>query len=175
MLHIEKALSVNWVQIKAEYIAGTCQRVLAEKYGVSRSAISNRSRLEKWTQQREKTKAKIEQEVSKKIVEKTADAAAENAAIAARIKAKLLKRLEKEIDALPKKIGSEYQSSETKNEYKMELLTKAKTSALKYKMKDLTAAYKDLTEDMTAAVTQTNDLLQSLMDLERKAESGAEA
>lgn len=79
--------------------------------------------------------------------QKTANAASENAAIAQRIKAKLLKKLEKEIDALPDMMGSEtrnsvVEKSAEKGTRKLKEATKA------YKLRDLTAAYRDLTDDM---------------------------
>lgn len=80
-------------------------------------------------------------------VQETADAVSENAAIAARIKTKLLKKLEKEIDALPDSIGSE-----TKNSIVEQTAEKgskrAKEIMKAYKLRDLTLAYKDLTDDM---------------------------
>ena len=86
--------------------------------------------------------------------QKTADAASNNAAIAQRIKEKLLKRLEKEIDALPEKIGSEstgskivYEKGKKGEDGKTKPNTKT-ISSQTYKLKDLTAAYKDLTDDM---------------------------
>ena len=80
--------------------------------------------------------------------QKTANAVSENAAIAQRIKAKLLRRLEREIDKLPENIGSEYVTGGVeygKNE-KGNRIRKEVTHA--YKLRDLTAAYKDLTDDM---------------------------
>lgn len=80
--------------------------------------------------------------------QKTADAVSENVAIAQRIKAKLLRRLEREIDRLPDNIGSEYVTGGVeygKNE-KGNRIRKEVTHA--YKLRDLTAAYKDLTDDM---------------------------
>lgn len=88
--------------------------------------------------------------------QKTANAASENAAIAQRIKAKLLKKLEKEIDALPDLIGSETRQTILENEYftndKGKPIgakpVKAKEATKAFKLRDLTAAYRDLTEDM---------------------------
>lgn len=80
--------------------------------------------------------------------QKTAIAASENAAIAQRIKSKLLRRLEREIDKLPDNIGSEFVTGGVeygKNE-KGNRIRKEVTHA--YKLRDLTAAYKDLTDDM---------------------------
>lgn len=88
--------------------------------------------------------------------QKTADAVASNSAIAERIRQKLLVKLEKEIDALPALIGSETRNSIIDNEYvrndKGKIVgvkpSKIKEVSKAYKLRDLTAAYKDLTQDM---------------------------
>ena len=49
-----------------------------------------------------------------------------------------------------------------------EVRTQVGKSTAIFKLRDLTAAYKDLTEDM-AATSADNALLQSLIDLERRA------
>ena len=134
---------LNWHRIKAEYVTGTSQKKLAEKYHVSRDSIARHSRQEGWTAERIKAKAEITQNV----IQKTANAEAENAVIASRIKAKLLRKLEKEIDALPDSIGSETRNSVTeksgsKDKTTLREMTKA------FRLRDLTSAYKDLTEGM---------------------------
>lgn len=84
--------------------------------------------------------------------QRTAAASADNATIAQRVKTKLLKRLEKEIDALPELIGTEMNQAITNMEYggekKNGKLTKRTEGNKTYKLRDLTAAYRDLTEDM---------------------------
>ena len=45
---------------------------------------------------------------------------------------------------------------------------KAKEVSKAYKLRDLTAAFKDLTADMQMAENAVNPLLQSLYDLERR-------
>ena len=74
--------------------------------------------------------------------------AEDNAAKAARIKSKLLTRLEKEIDNLPDLVGSEASINEVQwNKDKNG--NKVRTErTLARKLKDLTSAYKDLTDDM---------------------------
>lgn len=82
------------------------------------------------------------------IEQKTAQAASDNAATAQRIKAKLLKKIEKEIDNLPEKMGSEYINGGVeygKNEKGNKI---RKEVSHVYKLRDLAAAYKDLTSDM---------------------------
>ena len=62
----------NWKKMKAEYIGGSVSyRKLAEKYGVSSSAVQRRMRSEKWTDLRRQTECKT----NAKIVEKESDRA----------------------------------------------------------------------------------------------------
>lgn len=108
---------------------------------------------EHWKKDRDKAVSKTIATVQ----QKTANAMAENSVIAARIKAKLLKQLEREIDALPENIGSETRKTVVDNRFGD---GKDKKSAVygqivhseemsrSYKLRDLTAAYKDLTADM---------------------------
>ena len=135
---------MNWHKVHAEYVAGgISQRKLAQKYKIPFSTLQKRANREKWATYGESARVIVAQNA----VQETADAVSENAAIAARIKAKLLRKLEKEIDALPDAIGSETRNSITeqtgdKNGKRMKEIMKA------YKLRDLTAAYRDLTEDM---------------------------
>ena len=101
-----------------------------------------------------------------KVEQKIAEAAADNATVAARIKAKLLRKLEKELDSLPESIGTETRQSviEKKN-------GTAKEATKVFKLRDLAAAYRDLTADMVTTETAGNELLQSLMDLERRSQA----
>ena len=50
-----------------------------------------------------------------------------------------------------------------------EVKTRIGNNQATFRIRDLTAAYKDLTEDMQANESKTNELLQSLLDLERRA------
>jgi hypothetical protein len=74
--------------------------------------------------------------------------------VAADIKKRLLQRL--------KSIEKKYPFDAT------EVRTKKGNSLVIFRIRDLTAAYKDLTEDM-AGTSADNALLQSLLDLERRA------
>ena len=141
---------INWHKIRAEYIAGASQRKLAEKYHVSRDTISLHSRREKWTEQREKAKT----EVTQTIIQKTADKIADNATVAADLKKALLLRL--------KRIEEHYPMDAT------EVRTRIGNNVAVYRIRDLTAAYRDLTEDLQTA-SNGSELLQSLLELERRA------
>lgn len=50
---------IDWVPIRAEYIAGTASyRKLAEKYGVSENALAERAKKEDWPQERKQYRDK---------------------------------------------------------------------------------------------------------------------
>lgn len=155
----------DWNAIRADYICGTdSQRELAEKYGVSEAYLIKKANKEHWKQDRDEAVRKgIE-----KGQRKAAAAIADNATVAARIRSKLLAKLEKEIDALPEKIGSETNGTMIEDKSGAR---GSKTRTIKsqvYKLRDLTAAYKDLTADMQMVESNVNPLLQSLYDLEKK-------
>ena len=157
---------IDWNAIKAEYIAGgTSYRKLAAKYRVSRDTLNRRAIAEQWLKQREETKAKT----TAIIQQKTAASAADNAATAQRIKAKLLARLEKEIDNLPvEQIGTaSFHQTET---FKIDSNGKPvkERIIIEIKLRELTAAYKDLTSDILPEQGESNELLQSLILLERR-------
>lgn len=150
MIPIESEKRLNWHKVRAEYINGASQRALAEKYGVSRASVERRCRKEKWSEERKKARAKVQE----KVIQITAEKAADNATIAADLKKSLLLRL--------KRIEERYPIDAT------EVRTKAGGSVAVYRIRDLTAAYKDLTEDLQTA-SNGNELLRSLLELERRA------
>lgn len=162
--------NVDWNVLRAEYIGGgTSYRKLAKKYGVSVNTLSPIATAEGWPKLRQEAQDKA----TARTIQKTADIAADNATIAARIRTKLLRKLEKEIDALPDMIGSETRNSVTENEFSQDgrRIQKVKEAAKSFRLRDLAAAYKDLTADMVQTEESGNELLQSLLDLERRAES----
>lgn len=162
--------NVDWNVLRAEYIGGgTSYRKLAKKYGVSVNTLSPIATAEGWPKLRQEAQDKA----TAKTIQKTADIAADNATIAARIRTKLLRKLEREIDALPDMIGSETRNSVTENEFSQDgrRIQKVKEAAKSFRLRDLAAAYKDLTADMIQTEQAGNELLQSLLDLERRAES----
>lgn len=96
-----------------------------------------------------------------KAIQKTAAAAADNAAIAQRIRAKLLKKLESEIDALPDNIGSESAKEISRTEIGS---GKRESMYKRWRLRDLTAAYKDLTADMDLTGELGDDPLDAYME-----------
>lgn len=156
MIPIEKNNRINWEAIRAEYIGSDIsQRKLAAKYHIKEGVLLRKANRENWAKHREnaRNKAVIKAE------QKTAEALSDNAAIAARIKTKLLLKLEREIDSLPDKIGSELFNTAVEYGKNEKGLRTRKESSQGYKLRDLTAAYKDLTDDMqTAAGIDVEDL-----------------
>ena len=150
MSPIDTEKRVNWHKVRAEYIAGVSQRALAEKYGINRTAIEQKCAREKWTEERKKAKGAIQE----KVIQKMAKSAADNADIAANIRRKGLLLIERLMD--------DFAENHTATEHRENQQGKTDIKRLR----DLTAAYKDLTGDI---VQGQNDsaLLQSLIDLER--------
>ena len=87
--------------------------------------------------------------------QRTADAAADNAVIAADIKKALLLRL--------KRIEQKYPMDAT------EVRTRQGNNTAIFRIRDLTGAVKDLTDDIQTSSNATNELLQSLIEMERRA------
>jgi hypothetical protein len=150
VIPIDTEKRVNWHKVRAEYIGGASQRSLAAKYGVSRTVIAYHCREEKWTEARNNAKTEVE----KNVIQKTADLAADNATVAAGIKRKALMILDRLFDEYAKYASTEHQ----------EFGPGSKDIS---RLRDLTAAYKDLTGDLATNSNGTNELLQSLIDLER--------
>lgn len=68
-------LSVNWIKIRNEYITGNISyRKLAEKYGVTFSALRYKAEADEWAKskkkQQHKTSTKLAQKTAEKIIEK---------------------------------------------------------------------------------------------------------
>lgn len=153
MVPIENEKRIDWNLIKAEYIGGASYGVLAKKYGLSKSTVFKKARQGDWGTIREQTANAVQT----KTIEKTAEAAADNAAIAADLKKRLLLRMSRLEQKFPM------------DATQIEIFDKGKR--VTFKLRDLTASFKDLTEDMQMASNTTNDLLQSLLDLEKRAGS----
>ena len=146
---------IDWNAIRAEYIGGgTSYRKLARKYNVSLFRIQQRGKLEGWT--------RLAQEAHDKTVaisiQKAAESAASNATLAASIKRKGLLILSDLFDRYAEIGATEHRDYD---------IDKQLTDISR--LRDLTAAYKDLTADMVTQETAGSELLQSLLDLERGA------
>ena len=171
MIKIAKGdVRIDWNAIRAEYIGGDIsQRDLAEKHDIPVDKLLRRANREHWFKDREEARNKS----AMKAQQKTADVNADRAVVASRIKLKLLLRLEKEIDALPELIGSESRQSLVERSASKDKngKTSVKEASKAYKLKDLTSALKDLTDDMQINDSSGNELLESLMNLERRSNS----
>lgn len=142
--------SPDWNRIKAEYVSGTDSlRELSAKYKVPWSTLRQRAYREKWGEDRKNTQTKIEQNVVRKAEKKAAD----NATLAADIKRKGLLLLDRLFDEFATVNSTEHR------DYNGMKLTDIK------RLRDLTAAYKDLTDDMAKPEETENPLLRSLYDL----------
>lgn len=125
---------IDYGPIRAEYIAGgTSYRKLAKKYGISATCVGQHARKEGWA----KDRAEAEAISCAKTIQKTADIAAENAVRAQRIKTRLLEKLEA--------LMEEQLRATEERRYEDDKLVEI------HRLRDLTAAYKDLTGDMPRA------------------------
>ncbi len=142
---------VNWHKIRAEYIGGgISQRKLADKYGVSWRTLQERAKREGWSEARETACAKAVSTSCQRV----ADTAADNATLAANIKRQGLEILAA--------LFADYATVKaTEHRESRQGVTDIK------RLRDLTAAYKDLTGDIVANTAEDNALLQSLLALER--------
>jgi hypothetical protein len=145
---------VNWDAIRAEYIGGgISQRKLAAKHGVNEGTLLQKAHDEGWAKARESA----HNESIIKAKQKTAETASDNAALAAEIKRKGLVLLNRLFD--------EYTATATEHrDYKGRNVTDVT------RLRDLTGAYRDLTGDIMPGATANNELLQSLLDMEKRAE-----
>ena len=122
---------IDWAAIQAEYIGGNIgQKRLAERHGIAYGSLRKKAEAEGWYA----LKKSAIREAGVKAAQKTAEAASDNALTAARIKAKLLDRLEALTDVV---LGATEERS-----YDGDNLVAIN------RLRDLTAAYKDLTGDM---------------------------
>lgn len=112
--------------------------------------LKTKAKKEGWTSLR----TQAEHTATTKAIERAADAAADNCTLAAEIKHSLLLRLQRIEQKYPFD-ATEIRSREGKN-------------TVVFRIRDLTAAYKELTEDIQTGNDASNALLQSLIDLERK-------
>ena len=141
--------SADKASVRAEYIAGGISlRDLADKYGIKQSTVKSWAHREGWEEQRKAVATTVQTKRNQKIAETVAKVEVDNATIAASIKTELLLILKRTAENFPKN-GTEVKTTE-----------KGKT--VKYSIKDLTAAYKDLTDDMKPADGNSSELLHDL-------------
>lgn len=156
MILIEKdGKRIDWNAIYAEYIGGgISQRKLAAKYDIPVDILLKKANRDHWKADREKASNKA----AIKAQQKVAVAVADNATLAEDLKKKLLLRLQRIEKAFPMDAT--------------EVRSKVGNHTAIFRIRDLTAAYKDLTENMQINDSAGNELLESLMQLERMAGRG---
>ena len=146
MIPIEETKRIDWNAIRAEDIGGgISQRKLAKKYGVSDTTLMKKANTEGWHKLRENAESKSTAQAQ----QKTAEAAADNAVIAADIKKRLLLRLSRMEQKYP------YDATEVR--------THDGKNTVTFRIRDLTAAYKDLTSDMN--LNANNEPVRIIIDV----------
>lgn len=135
----------DWNVIRADYINGASYGDLAKKYSLSKSTIYEHAKLDGW----QTLRTNAANAARTKVIQKTANTAAENAVIAAELKKKLLIRLSR-IEARYPYDATEVRSREGKN-------------TVIFKIRDLTAAFRDLTDDMTNNDATQNEPIRELL------------
>lgn len=144
--------NADWRAARADYEAGLNRKSICEKYGCSYSALNSKIDREHWSKTREKVARSVQEKKEKRLARTIAKTEADNATIAADIRTTLLRKLARIAESLP----------EDATESKETIGRNSKT----VRLRDLTAAYKDLVGDQ-GGEQQTNELLQSIIDLER--------
>lgn len=144
--------NADWRAARADYEAGLNRKAICSKYGCSYSALNSKIDRERWGKTREKVARSVQEKKERHLATTIAKKEADNATIEADIRATLLRKLKRIADSLP----------EDATESKETIGRNSKT----VRLRDLTAAYKDLVGDQ-GGEPQTNELLQSLIDLER--------
>ena len=146
LVKIANEKRIDWAAIRAEYIGGgTSYRALAEKYSVSFTSLKNRAKAEAWPEMR----AKAEHKAVTLATQKIASAAADNATLAQDIKHRLLERL--------RRIEADYPRDAT------EIRLHDGGETVIYRIRDLTGACKDLTDDLPKVQDQADDPLTKLL------------
>lgn len=150
MIPIEKNTErVDWNAVKADYIGGASYGVLSKRYGIVKSTIFKKAKKDGWEDLRKRVGNAVETETVKRVAETAAD----NATLAANIKRQGLEILAALFADFASIRATEHRESN-------QGVTDIK------RLRDLTAAYKDLCGDVVQSETDSA-LLQSLLDLER--------
>ena len=120
-MDIERHEGVDWSALREEYLAGGIgQRALAEKHGVPFSALKRRATGEGWKVQRDARAGSSEDSDTE---------------IARRTRRKMLMKLERMAETMPADPVTERKTQED-------------STVSLFKLRDLTAAYKELTGDL---------------------------
>lgn len=145
--------NAEWKAARADYEAGMKRKAICEKYGCTYTALDNHVKREGWGKSRGTVKQRVTEKRTKIIADRIAATEADNATITAGIRTTLLRKLARIAESLPE------DATETR--------TSSGGLTTVRRLRDLTAAYKDLVGDMDTGEQAGNELLQSLLDLER--------
>lgn len=118
---------------------------------MSKDAIARKAQRQGWDKDRDKAR----DAVATKSIQKAAEAAADNATIAQDLRRAILLRLQR--------IEARYPFDAT------EVRTREGKNTVVFRIRDLTAAYKDMTDGLMLNDRGENELLRSLMEIERRA------
>ena len=133
---IDRRENVDWNALREEYLAGSIgMKALAARHGVSLYALRRRAKDGGWTALRREAA-----EAGKNAVNEPAEQPAgltdeDPGRAAARLYLKLLRRLERVTDAIPDGAVTEFKTQDDE-------------AAKLFKLRDLTAAYKDIAGDL---------------------------
>ena len=146
MIPIENTKRIDWNAIRGEYIAGgISQRKLAKKYGIAVDTLLRRANREGWATHREE----VYNETATVVQQKTAEAAADNATLAQDFRKRLLLRL--------LRIEAKYPFDAT------EIKTHEGKNTVTFRIRDLTAAYKDLADGLPMSEGDKNTPIYELL------------
>lgn len=158
MIPIEnKDTRPDWATIEAEYISGNMGvRKLAEKYGIPYPTMRKRCEVDGWVEKRSEHKRKVIAEAS----QKTADAAASNAAKLEKAKGLALDLALAILSKYPKNAGNKLRTF-GKDKNGNDIMTE-------FELLSVVSALEKLEKNTQTEGNATNELLQSLLDLERQ-------
>ena len=158
MIPIEnKDTRPDWNAIRAEYISGISSRKLAEKYDVSRTCVLRKCKAEQWTKSRNEAKAKA----TEKAIQKTADAAASNAAKMEKAKGLALDLAIEILSHYPKNAGDKLRTFGKDS--------KGNPIMTEFGLLGIVTVLEKLEKNTQNGDSAGNELLQSLLDIERRA------
>ena len=147
---------MDWIKIKNEYINGNISyRKLAEKYGISTTAICNRAKAEKWVDLKKKQLNKT----CTKVIQKTADKIVDRNVRLLEISDKLTSKINKAVEELDMRLTE--QGKVDVDMVEVDRLNKL-TKALK-DIKDIQTAYTDVSAEGKNTV-KLNSILEQLKD-----------
>ena len=143
MIPIEN--KTDWNAIRAEYIGGASYGDLSKKYHLSKSTIYEHAKLDDW----QTLRTNAANEARTRTIQKAAEKAADNATIAADLKRRLLMRMSR--------LEQKFPIDAT------EIQINDKGKKVTYRLRDLTASFKDITEDMELGGTDRNAPIYELL------------